>query len=502
MSAFQAFGDPKRFEIAIKLIGDREPRERLPDHGGWSMGELRLTVGQHCLTQNLMDGENHHAIRWYLLPIFEWLARNWQHLLHEERFSWRENSSAPAATATFYALRKLITATDDSGVAECQKIQEWRERHALRHADSSALLPDLYFRRLGNDVELSWTARQPAFAPEGFRLELSPGTALMPVEDIASPLWRALNWFCENAPDDMGQNDRQSVNRLRSIIDFNRIKSASDFERTYLSEQIAPKIQRVAHRFPDDTTVMLQNVPVATCFSDYVLMYGGVSPNIGQQDFTTLADFMVNSTGQSESPTLTKFVDTNIGSPGQTPYEEGYNLAEDLLESMKLDNSEEFIDIKEILHRFDVHISIRTLNTDSIRGVALAGKNYRPSILINKNSNYNHNEEGQRFTLAHEFFHILFDRTRAKRIAHTSGAWARPGVEKRANAFAAMFLMPRSLVYRHIGNNEPDLTIVQQAANTMHVGVSALVEHLYNMNMIDEGQREALRNQITSTPRH
>ena len=100
MTEFAAFGNPSRFEIAVRWTDDPEPRERRPAHGGWSTGEVRLTVGGHNLTHNRRGTANQEAAHWYLLPLFEWLAKNWVSLLHEERFGWQENSAEPSISTT------------------------------------------------------------------------------------------------------------------------------------------------------------------------------------------------------------------------------------------------------------------------------------------------------------------------------------------------------------------------------------------------------------------
>lgn len=117
----------------------------------------------------------------------------------------------------------------------------------------------------------------------------------------------------------------------------------------------------------------------------------------------------------------------------------------------------------------------------------------RASPHLNLASPYNAEEVGRRFTLAHELFHVLFDRERAKRISHTSGPWAPSGIEKRANAFAATLLMPRDMVRRSLAKDVLNSDSVREAAQTMRVGVSALIEHLYNISMLDGFERDELR---------
>ena len=135
--------------------------------------------------------------------------------------------------------------------------------------------------------------------------------------------------------------------------------------------------------------------------------------------------------------------------------------------------------------------------TASIRGVAFAGEGFSPKIVINLAHAYNSNEDGKRFTIGHELCHILFDRTRARRIAHVSGSWAPPGIEKRANAFAAYLLMPRDLIMRNLGyDNRFDSEEIWRLADILHVNESPLVEHLYNIDLIDEFERDRLRMSI------
>ena len=118
-------------------------------------------------------------------------------------------------------------------------------------------------------------------------------------------------------------------------------------------------------------------------------------------------------------------------------------------------------------------------------------------IVLNLTSAFNLNSGGRRFTIAHELCHIVHDRGRARRVAHVSGPWVAPGVEKRANAFAAMLLMPRSLLlslqpragFRDIGN-------VMNVAEQLQVNEPALIEHLYNMDFIDDWDRERLKGAL------
>ena len=501
MKDWAEFGDKARFEIAVRWAHDPEPRERRPAHGGWSTGELRLTVNHHVLTRNEASGTRSDAVGWYLLPIFEWIAQNWVSLLHEERFAWRENSAAPAATAAFLALRRSI---DVDGALpsgeEYGDIQAWWARHALRAADSSALFPDVVFRRLVDEIEISWTARPPSYAPDAFRFALMPGVAILSASAVAGPLWEALNWIGATASGhSLADDDRLSIVKLERRLQVLKKLPASTLEAGYLPERLFSALSEMRGKIHlPDRSKKLKNVPALEALDDAVLMFGGVSPDIGKSDMNTLLGLLSSKAGGQESPRLRALVDDAVGAPALLPFQEGYDLAEQLLEDCFLPGSDSYVDVRALLSGWGVRIVEKVLKTNTIRGVAIAGERYSPAILVNKTSDYNASEAGKRFTLAHELFHILYDRSAARRVSIVSGPWAPPGVEKRANAFAAMFLMPRSLLTRSFPTGNIDEEAVTSAADAMQVGISALVEHLFNTSMIGEVERDRLRSLETT----
>jgi Zn-dependent peptidase ImmA (M78 family) len=191
---------------------------------------------------------------------------------------------------------------------------------------------------------------------------------------------------------------------------------------------------------------------------------------------------------------LAALVKLNRDVPLGIPHQDGYSFAEDFLSEIGLPDQRDWIDVRAIVKDLGIEVLEDALETDSIRGVALAGSDFSPTILINTTSVYNTSEYGKRFTLAHELCHIIFDRTRARRVTHVSGPWAAPGIERRANAFAAYMLMPRELVVRGWHSQlEGDRAELSAFAERLHVNETALVEHLYNLDLIDEMARERMR---------
>ncbi len=296
--------------------------------------------------------------------------------------------------------------------------------------------------------------------------------------------------------------DRDEIDTLESKLDTLRSLPDSKLEAVYLPPALFSRLEEYLSQGEESVGAKVnpRTIPVVERLDDRVLMFGGTNPDISSSDMGQILGFLALHVQGEESDEMRALVDCGIGAPMSAPHEEGYDLAEDILEEMSLPGDFSFIDIRKIVSDLGVEIKEVSLETDSIRGVALAGEGYSPAILVNMTSQYNRIEEGRRFTLAHELFHILYDRSRAKRVSHTSGPWAPPGVEKRANAFAAMLLMPRALVRRTLCVARPSVDDLDSAAQSMQVGISALREHLYNLNLIDETLREELR--LESKKRH
>jgi|SRR5580658_37716 Zn-dependent peptidase ImmA (M78 family) len=416
------------------------------------------------------------------------------------RPGWRIGSGLRRFSAAVF-LGDWLCGQSEPEQAEYAEVQKWWSRHALRAADPSALFPDVVLRRLVNDIEISWTARQPAYAPDGFRFALAPGVAILPIDDVAPALWAALDRAVSSPPPGLNNDDRQSLAELEKKIVRLRSLTSVSLERAYLPAEIFERLvdARLETKLPD-RSARIPGLPAIKTIDDAVLMFGGVSPDIEAADVNRLVRLLANQRGGSDGARLAALVNTEIWLPIAAPFEEGYDLAEDFLDDLELADDASFVDVRAIVAALGIRILDERLQTSTIRGVAVAGSRYHPAILVNWSSPYNAEEPGRRFTLAHEFFHVLYDRERAKRISHTSGPWAPPGIEKRANAFAAMLLMPRDLVRRSLPEDALDSEGLRQAAQTMQVGATALIEHLYNISMIEEFERDELRASLLPLP--
>lgn len=499
MSDFEFFGEPGLFQIGLRWTNDSEARQYRPLNHGWSVGDLMIVVADQNLTSSERGKSKQRYVGWYLSPLFDWLASNWSSLFQEEDFSWSEKSAAPAAVACRRAIARWIAAEDELGKTSYKAAKSWFERHALRSCSEGGLFPDIFVRRFGDAVEISWTSAPPFMPPNGFKFACEPGVARLPVSQVAKPLWNAMQWFCANPPLSLDIDDQRRWAEICEKIDNLRNISNEELEKAYVPEEVLKLARQVLAKAGHLELLEPERSeePFLDILSPAIAMFGGVSPELNQADVTRLCDVMIKFQHGHDSDDLADVISPGLNSIMGSPHEDGYSFAEDFLDELRyLRDSPTWVDVRAIASGLAISVEELEFDTDSIRGVALAGEGFAPAIVINLKSLFNSDENGKRFTIAHELCHILYDRTRAKRISHVSGPWVAPEIEKRANAFAAYLIMPRRLLARDLTQvGRIDRHIVARTARTLRVNESALLEHLYNLDFIDEWDRERLRQE-------
>ena len=496
MSEWIRFGESDVFQIRMRWVDDPAPPERRPVGHGWSMGQIVLTVGGVNLTASACGDDRQDHVGWYLSPLLGWLAANWVSLLHEQRFAWEERSAVPGAVAC-RRLLDWLAGDDPLGESNYEQAQAWYRRHGLRAASLGGLFPDLFVRRMGDDIELSWSGYSPEFAPANLVFESGAGMVRVSVMDFARPLWNALQWAAENPPPAAASfqtNIAAFQGKVRSLRELGGTTLGRGYLPSELFDKARSAFEDVGRLDLFDHGDIVEDVPCIAEFSPAVAMYGGVTPELADADVRALRDALVAGHGGSDGDRLEQLVAARRERRVGVPHRDGERFAAELLEDLEVGRASGWINVHAICNDLDIHIESMELRTNSIRGVALAGVGFAPRIVINESHYFNANDAGQRFTIAHELCHILCDRTRARRVAHTSGSWAPAAIEKRANAFAAYLLMPPGLVRKSVRFGERiEWQEVGRLARFLRVNRSPLVEHLYNLHLVDDASRDRLR---------
>ncbi len=503
---FKRFGHPSRFALELRLLPDPDPETEAPAASVGSWGQWKLWVRgvnlcEHLLALGLDEVLHQDAVTWYLAPLLHWFAKAWMPILHEERLPGPVRHARDARSAY---LSMLSSRMDDRAVFG--PWHDWASRHSLRWAAEGGLTPDVFLRRLGDDVEISWGDRgQPGGEAAEFHLE--PGVAHAPVSEVAAALDQALAWAASTPALPMHPVRRG----LRSAIKTRpTAREADRFLAWYLDGREEPGRQTELLRYAASTLGCEANLrmaaPVRThamdSMSPAVAMFGALSPRMSEAAAVALLGQMIAARDTSNaSLAIDRHVKDYPAWRTPYPWEDGYVLARDLLDEMDAVPEASSLELDTLLDRLQVVRRQASLSEDGPLGVALAGQGVRPTIVVNVDHPTNRHEFGRRFTLAHELCHLLYDRDRAKRVSHSSTPWAPASVEQRANAFAAMLLMPPEVISRtfHRDARGVNLDGVRRAAMDMRVGLRAAIQHLSNLGEINEDDRLRLLDEVSES---
>lgn len=488
-----------------------------------SWGAFQMWVDGQNLCAHVDQGEILQSTHWYLLPLLEWFATSWNALLHEEKLPNR-NLAETAVGSLAESRNAPVLAGEPETVAWESEWYEWHGRHALRAARAGGLLPNVVIRRLRDLVEISWDDEPLAGTPAGFRFSASSGVALAEPDRVAAALYEVIEAATRHLVDQGMGGDRIAIlhDRVRGLVQpgqrdqrlswlagLRELPALSsrihgqlphDEMESRWSELVA-SIQGAGARERADAALEVAESPLVISGSCHAtLLFSSLSPTVSREDLRTLASVLVAQYRPEGAPSALDEAgsDTDLDT-GVPAWEQGYDLAEELHDQLALDLSEGWVDVAGLVERLGVAVEARKLDDREVRACSLVGPHHRPTIILNEASPFTGPPNPLRFTLAHEVCHLLFDRSRGRKLAIASGPWAPRGIEQRANAFAAMFLMPAWLVRDAVADApDPvtDLGGITAVAARMRVSRHTLIDHLYNLTLMGEAQRDELRRRV------
>lgn len=509
-------GDTGVFAFKVGFADDPDHGQGIDPEVATSWGSFQIWIEGRNLCAHREDGGQVDSVHWYLLPLIEWFAANWNPLLHEERLPVQNmsNTAWESLRSTRFPPLAIENNEEDSSAWESEW-QQWWTRHALRSAREGGLFPDLVLRRLRDSIEISWGPTQSSGMPFHFSfLESVQGSSRLPPRDVAEPLHDVLssasNYLLTQAPDSARiQALDRSLRGLSSVDESDRrimwLAGLGTDEKTVRTGW--DRVQNVIAQLGEASRAVLEipdPAPLVVAGScQAALLFGSLAPNIGHQDIVPLARTMVDlSSADRESAAMTERCRSVPLTAFDPPWSQGYELAEALHQDLDMRFVlEARVDVAILVQELGIKVIDLELSDKNIRGVSIAGKDHRPGIVVNTLHYRNAHPFGLRFTLAHELCHVLFDREEGRRLAVASGPWAPRSIEQRANAFAAMLLMPPSLIERAAARLHWPLDSkegVREAAYVLETSVDALLHHLRNTGFITDTDRERIEDEMLS----
>jgi Zn-dependent peptidase ImmA (M78 family) len=514
-------GSTDVFAIRLSFSPDPDEGVAIDREESASWGRLQMWVKGQNLCAHVDQGEFIQGVHWYMLPFLEWVADSWNPLLHEERLPNR--NVGDNAVESLAITRNAPTLASEVDISEWeQEWYDWYQRHSLRAARSGGLFPNVLFRRLQDQIEVSWDGELSSGTPGGFRFNLAQGSEMLDPQDVAGPLYDvtldAVSYLRKSAPNSARlesvyetllaiPNSNQRDIRLGWLVDLPTPENAPDRPKRRSAEQvkrswekITEVLQNISHGPALNAALAADDTPLVLAGScQAALLFGSVSPTVSEADVYTLGDVLIRQYSRSRShDEAVEILSEDVPVNGRPQiWEQGYDLAESLHDVLNLSGN--WVDVRQVLRRFGIQELRRDLEDTGIRGCSIVGPQHKPTIVINRSWRYSASPAGVRFTIAHELCHILYDRSRGRKLAIASGPWAPRTIEKRANAFAAMFLMPPHLIELAVADSPDPITElagVKAVARELHVSVIAAIEHLRNLTLMTEIERDELLAQL------
>ena len=518
-------GDTSTFALKVAFASDPDAGRGIDPEVGLSWGSFQIWVEGRNLCSHLEEGERIDSAHWYLLPLLEWFARHWNPLLHEERLP--VENSGDTAWKSLHATRFPPPAIEDDEEQASQwesAWQAWWFRHAIHTAREGGLFPDVVFRRFRDSIEVSWGPTRTQGMPFHYEfMESAAGASRLPPRSVASPLHEVLS--------DAGEYLSSLANESSRIGDFPRIEALSrnlqalgdpaghhDRRLMWLAglgtdePTVRAGWQRAVNSLSDladaPRRAMLEvseSPLVVTGSSQAALMFGSLAPDVTEQDVLHLARTMVDLHSPGGDPEAMREIchAAPVEEPVSPAWSQGYELADELHRHFRGEFADGgSADVEGLIERLGIRVETLELSDERVRGVSIAGPRHRPGIIVNSHHAANRHPAGCRFTLAHELCHLLFDREAGRRLAIASGPWAPRDVERRANAFAAMLLMPTSLVQQAVAAlSVPVATMegIREVASRLRAGRSAVLNHMKNLGFIDESDQQRIEDQALLT---
>lgn len=458
------FGDRNMFAIEISL--GRPPYGSSRDWGG-----LGLWVEGRCLTQAVdIDGGVTESVSTELGPVLRWMSSAAVRLVNEEPLPHHASEVADACD-WYIATEVAPAAMDEQEETKWFTVRsEWRRHHALRRSTLAAALPNVVWRRLGADVEVSWDNERWGTSRPTLRFVERRGTAYVRAEIVAETLRAAL------------QDIATPLGDAALVV---RDARRSDW-RWLVHEATADKIRKelpsIADRLDRRTAKARSGLFVPHQPETWLLRQSGPLSAADLRRTLRAADKLGESPLREEVAAAIR-----VTHPSRSePWREGYERALEFRAAMGW-GDEPLPDLARWLRRKGASASSLVL-PDSIDLICRRAEDGRAAVTLNRHGKALRHELGYSTGLGH----LLMDPARVSidgRYEHWPSA-------ARARAFGVMLTLPVEGVKRRLGKRRIDGAAVRDLMQHFSVGPYATTFHLKNHHFIDEPRRIELLGEV------
>lgn len=511
-------GNTSEFALDLALVDDPDEVGFLDDDVLASWGTLSIWAAGVNLCAVRGRGWAEEGTHWYLLGLAEWFIEVWAPLLHEERLPLVNSGEDAAEGAVRGARAAEMAALVNNDYEPAERYQDWRHRHSVRSAEPEALLPDLYLRRYGDNLELSVGSAPLPGADTGATFP-RVDTVRVPVVTAAMVIHGSLTALVtellKRLPDSKrlqevqrgladivspDPGDRAELGWLSGLgdrhADFAAVWARTE-EALTASERERAQDLSAGHR-PAGMPSLALSTPLS-------LLYGSLAPEVDADAVIEICRALLtaprNPTTHSELVEMSaRLRSISPFEPSETPGEQGSILGDAFYAMYMGAGGDErpAVDIEALLAALGIWVREIEIGDTTTRAVSILAADDTVGILVNSSYRGAGTSAVRRFTLAHELAHLVLDQAYARQLIVASGPWAPVEIEKRANAFAAALLMPATVVGRArvaLPHGIEDRRGLSALARVLDVSFSALVGRLQNLGLLSFEDAERLRDE-------
>ncbi len=447
-----SFGDSSTLGLRITWTDD--PRARTAaEH---TQGELCVELDGHLVWGECVSGIQ-RGVSWTWIELLERLATSWKYLKWEDfgPFGMTEHPRDLRQAAGF-RWQKVSEAQRE---AEEWELYRYEERHDLAQALGGLHLPSLWLVRRGNQMLVS-CRRIDAMLPVDQALQTLAG------------LGDAISDRLLNCGDERATIARRTwTERAKSDPEkFTEIVSGRD--RDYL------RLVRGGRTSEEVFGIGSSLVP------NELLAAARMTPReLPTEDMAKILD-QICSLSRVAVTRLDEWSQELLPLVGarQRPHEQGYAAANWLRGQCELPGGSA-VDLETLYRSLGIRVLDVSLKSEVLEAVAVWGPAHGPGVLINISRTRSSTKPGRRFSMAHELCHLLLDRSSARPLVDVMvgpGTRGDDEVEKRANAFAAEFLLPRSQLPELFTTTENLTETAEGIVNRFQIGRELLYRQVQN----------------------
>lgn len=442
-----SFGDYGALRIILEWRDDYESDGPI----GTTWGDLQLWVGD-TLVWGLLDASGKiQGITWSWIELLEFLGNAWPYLIEEEQlpiiFDNREEGPKHLGELYGRAKYRWSKLNEQKVDVEDALLRDFLAVHDLAEALHGAQLSQMLFLRQGNQMLVATTRQEWAlpFAATMSTLEkLSEAIKerLAELKDMQSEIARS-RW---ESRDSMPAAKRLQIATGIDETLLNRVWPTSLEAANDKLYELKAAARMIGGKLPDDQLKT-------------VLAKINSLPNGKHLDLGVLHQKAIHIIDEYRS---------------SDPANQGRLLASMLREHLNCKIGK--IEPKKILINWGVSILDFKIGNSRLDAIAVWGGNHAPTILLNTEGPRAKHPSGTLSTLAHEICHLLVDINGALPVAEVFGGNIPYGIERRANAFAAELLLPRSLAGDYLTKELKFVHTPDQRFTTTEETISYLAE--------------------------